>query len=328
MCDFLSQHLSTNSSAVVEYNEVGTCLVLQYHRVASLCFDPLQLAVEPYHFEEQMEYLAENFNVVSMDQMKRHLETSKPFRQRTVAVTFDGGYSDVLYTAKEVLQRYNIFATVFTSSAHITEGGYFWWKELEDFLVANHFKGQVELEIDHQICKWPLVTQLDKFRAYEDLYSILSNKTPSEQRAIIEQLTTNLEFEAEELDNHKTMSAQELRNLEEGGLVTIGGHTHSYVKLSSLPKWQQIEEILRNKNILEEILGHNIEYFSYPFGNDNGYTTETIGILEDIGYSLACSNSYGSVSITGQTSRYELPRVKVGNWNTFTFYRVLRRFFD
>jgi peptidoglycan/xylan/chitin deacetylase (PgdA/CDA1 family) len=186
----------------------------------------------------------------------------------------------------------------------------------------------LELEIDRQIYKWPLVTQLDKFRAYEDLFSILSNKTPSEQEMIIEQLTTSLEFEAEELDNHRTMTAQELRKLEEGGLITIGGHTHSYVKLSSLPKWRQIEEILRNKDILEEILGHNIEYFSYPFGNDHSYTADTIGILEDMGYSLACGNSYGAVSIAGQTNCYELPRVKVGNWNTFTFYRFLRRFFD
>lgn len=328
MRNFLSQDLSTDSRAVAEYNEAGTCLVLQYHRVASLCFDPLQLAVEPYHFEQQMEYLAQNFNVVSMDEMKYHLETSRPFRKRTVAVTFDGGFSDVLYTAKEVLQRYNIFATVFTSSAHIIEGGHFWWKELEDFLVANHFKGQLELEIDRQIHKWPLFTQFDRFRAYEDLYSILSNKTPSEQRTIIEQITTSLDFEAEEFDSHRTMSTQELRKLEEGGLVTIGGHTHSYVKLSSLPKWQQIEEILRNKDILEEISGHNIEYFSYPFGNDNSYTAETTGILENIGFSLACGNSYGAVSIAGETSRYELPRVKVGNWNTFTFYRFLRRFFD
>jgi peptidoglycan/xylan/chitin deacetylase (PgdA/CDA1 family) len=328
MRDFLSHDLSTNLSVVAECNEAGTCLVLQYHRVASLCFDPLQLAVEPYHFEQQMEYLAQNFNVISMDEVKHHLETSRPFRRRTVAVTFDGGYSDVLYTAKEVLQRYNIFATVFTSSAHIIEGGHFWWKELEDFLVANHFRGQLELEIDHQIYKWPLVTQLDKFCAYEDLFSIMSNKTPSEQGTIIEQLTTSLEFEAEELDNHRTMSVQELCKLEEGGLITIGGHTHSYVKLSSLPKWRQIEEILRNKDILEEILGHNIEYFSYPFGNDRSYTSETIGVLENMGYSLACCNSYGTVSATGQTSYYELPRVKVGNWNTFTFYRFLRRFFD
>jgi peptidoglycan/xylan/chitin deacetylase (PgdA/CDA1 family) len=328
MSDFLSQDLSANSHAVAEYSQTGTCLVLQYHRVVSLCFDPLQLAVEPYHFEQQMEYLAQNFNVISMDEMKYHLETSKPFRRRTVAVTFDGGYSDVLYTAKDVIQRYNIFATVFTSSAHIIDGGHFWWEELEDFLIANHSKGQLELEFDHRIYKWPLVSQFDKFRAYEDLYSILSNKTPYEQKSIIEQITSCLELEAEELDCHRTMNSQELTKLEEGGLVTIGGHTHSYVKLSSLPKWQQIEEVLRNKDILEEILGHKIEFFSYPFGKDENYTTCTVGVLENLGYLLACGNSYGTVNITEQISPYLLPRVKVGNWNSFAFHKFLRRFFD
>jgi len=320
--------LSESSSAISGHIGVDTCLVLQYHRVASLCFDPLQLAVEPYHFEEQIEYLAQNFNVISIDEMKHHLETSRPFRERTVVVTFDGGYTDVLYTAKDVLRRFEVFATVFASSSNIIEGGQFWWQELEDFLIANYFEGQLELEIDLELRKWPLVTQLDRFRAYDDLYSILSNKTPSEQRIIVEQITGSLDLQAEELDNHRTMSAQELRKLEEGGLITIGGHTHSYVKLSSLPKWQQIEEILKNKNVLEEVLGHSIKYFSYPFGNDNSYTAETISILEDIGFNLACGNSYGTVSITGQTNRYELPRVKVGDWNPFTFYRFLRRFFD
>jgi peptidoglycan/xylan/chitin deacetylase (PgdA/CDA1 family) len=328
MHDFLSKDLSTSLSAISGHVAIDTCLVLQYHRVASLCFDPLQLAVEPYHFEKQIEYLKQNFNVVSIDEMKHHLETSRPFRERTVVLTFDGGYSDVLYTAKEVLQRFEVFATVFASSANIIEGGHFWWKELEDFLIANHFEGHLELEIDCQLRKWPLVTQFDRFRAFEDLYSILSDKTPSEQRAIVEQIAGSLDLQAEELDSHRTMSAQELRKLDEGGLVTIGGHTHSHVKLSSLPKWRQIEEILRNKDILEEVLGHNIGYFSYPFGNENSYTKATISILEDIGYNLACGNSYGTVSIAGRTSRYELPRVKVGNWNTFTFYRFLKRFFD
>ncbi len=328
MHNFTCKDLSKSSSAISGHIGVDTCLVLQYHRVASLCFDPLQLAVEPYRFEEQIEYLAQNFNVISIDEMKHHLETSRPFRERAVVVTFDGGYTDVLYTAKEVLERFEVFATVFASSANIIEGGQFWWQELEDFIIANRFEGQLELEIDCQLYKWPLVTQLDRFRAYDDLYSILSDKTPSEQRTIIDQITKSLELHAEELDNHRTVNAQELRALTEGGLVTIGGHTHSYVKLSSLSKWQQIEEISKNKNVLEEVLGHNIKYFSYPFGNDNSYTVETISILEDIGFSLACGNSYGTVSVTDQTNRYELPRVKVGNWNPFTFYRFLKRFFD
>jgi peptidoglycan/xylan/chitin deacetylase (PgdA/CDA1 family) len=328
MRDFSPRDISKTSGAATGYVKVDTCLVLQFHRVSSLCFDPLQLAVEPYNFEKQIEYLAQNYNVISIDRMKHHLENSQPFKDKTILLTFDGGYKDVLYTAKQVLQKYEVPAVVFTSTARIIEGGRFWWKELEDFLIANDFGGQLELEIDYTLREWPLKTQLDRFRAYEELYSILSDKTPSEQREIIGQITGSLDLRAEEFDNYGTMSAQELRKIEEGGLITIGGHTHSYVKLSSLPKCEQAVEIWKNKKVLEEITEHDIEYFSYPFSCGSGYTTETIDILENNGFSLACSGSYGTVSVAGQTGRYELPRVKVGNWNVFTFYRFLRRFFD
>jgi peptidoglycan/xylan/chitin deacetylase (PgdA/CDA1 family) len=328
MYDFLPECSSKVSSAVTKSVKADSCLILQYHRVASLCYDPLQLAVEPYNFEKQMEYLAQNCNVISMNRMRHHLESSVPFRDKTVVVTFDGGYKDVLYNGMEVLRRYEVPATIFASTAKIIEGGRFWWKELEDYLIANESQEQLELEIDYKIYRWPLMTQFDRFRAYEDMYSILSGKAPSEQISIIEKITSNLDLRADEFDSYSTMSAQELRKISDGGLVTIGGHTHSYVKLSSLPRFQQAEEIWKNKRVLEEILENDIEYFSYPFHCSDCYTEETISILEDNGFSLACGNSYGTVSITGQANRYELPRVKVGNWNAFTFYRFLRRFFD
>lgn len=304
----------------------NTCLILQYYRVALLCHDPLQLAVEPRKFEKQMEYLANDFNVISMDEMKQHLETATPFREKTVVVTFDGGYADVLYTAKEVLERCEVSATVFAASANIIKGRQFWPNELENFLIANHFQGQLEVEIDDQLYNWPLMNQHDRFRAYDDLYSILSNKTLSEQEAIVEQINRSLDLQAEELDNHRLMGAQELKMLEEGGLITIGGHTHNYVKLSLLPKWEQVEEISKNKDVLEEVLGHCIEYFSYPFGNDDSHTAETINILKDFGFSLACGNCYGTVNLAEEKNYYDLPRVKVGNWNPFTFYRFMKGF--
>ena len=252
MQDFLCKDLSRTSSGISRRIRDDTCLILQYHRVASLCFDPLQLAVEPYNFEGQMEYLARNFNVVSIEELKYHLGTHRPFKEKTVAVTFDGGYADVLYTAKEVLEQFEVPATVFASSVNIIEGGQIWWKALEDFLIANHCEGCLELEIDGEFRTWPVSTQHDRFRAYDDLYSILSNKTPPEQKVILGRIAGSLCLQADEFDDHRTMSAGELRTLAEGGLITIGGHTHSYVKLSSLPKWRQIEQILRNKNILEE----------------------------------------------------------------------------
>jgi hypothetical protein len=42
---------------------------------------------------------------------------------------------------------------------------------------------------------------------------------------------------------------------------------------------------------------------------------------------LAFGSSHGTVIGAKAANRYELPRVKVGNWNPFTFYRFLEGFF-
>ena len=330
MRDFLSENAAKNSLCIKDvsrHTQTDACLILQYHRVALLCHDPLQLAVEPYKFEKQMEYLADSFNVIPVSEIKRHLDSAIPFPRRTVAITFDGGYADVLYTAKEVLEKYGISATVFAASANITEGHQFWWNTLENLLVANGFQCRLELKIDGRMYNRPLTTLRDKFQAYNELYSILADKPPSEQRKIFADITRMIKLRPEELDNHRTMNAAELKELEETGLITVGGHTHNCVKLSALTGRRQVEEISKNKIVLEEVLGHTIEYFSYPFGNDNGFSAETVDILRDLGFSLACGNAYGTVSTVSQTNCYELPRVKVGNWNPFAFYRFLEGFF-
>ncbi|MHC4743203.1 MAG: polysaccharide deacetylase family protein, partial [Planctomycetota bacterium] len=315
-----TENFSTNAA-------LDSCLILQYHRVASLCHDPLQLAVQPHNFERQMEYLAENFDVISTDDMKLHLETSTPFDNNTVVVTFDGGYSDILYTAKEILEEYAIPATVFTSSAGITKDGQLWQSELEDILIAAEPRGNVKIEIDGKCYTLSLRNRREAFRTFDVLYSIMPDMTPPVQRRILSQIRRSLDCQGAEPDPHSVMNSRQLQMLEDGGLITIGGHTHNFAKLSALPKWRQIEELARNKEVLEEALSHPVEYFSYPFGNEDSHTKETAEMLEDIGFTLAFGSSYGTVSAAGETNCYELPRVKVGNWNPFTFYRFLEGFF-
>ncbi|MBN2137735.1 MAG: polysaccharide deacetylase family protein [Sedimentisphaerales bacterium] len=306
---------------------VDTCLILRYHRVDSLCHDPFQLAVMPHNFERQMQYLAENFNVISMDEVKLRLQTAGPFADRSVAVTFDGGYADVLYIAKEVLETYGIFATVFTPSAAIEKPELFWQDRLEDIFIAAAPRGQLEIEIDNQNYILPLETRRDAFRAFDVLCSILSNRTPAVQEKIITQIRQGLNREPLEPDSHRTMDAAELKKLEEGGFITVGGHTHNCVNLAALPAWQQIDQLKTNKSILENTVGHPVEYFSYPVESENSSTAETAHMLENAGFTLACGASYGTVTAAGPMNRYDLPRVKVGNWNPFTFYKFLEGFF-
>jgi len=261
--------------------------------------------------------------------MEQHIRTGTSFQKKTVVVTFDGAYADILYTAKEVLDTCQIPATVFSASSNMMERGKFWWDTLEDFCIANSFQGQLEVEINDQIFRWPLITRQDKFKAYGHLFSILLDSPPSEQRDILGQITQNMDLQADELDMHRTMDAQEVKQLAAGDLITLGGYTHSGARLSSLTEAQQIEEVSKNKCILEEVLGHNIEYFAYPFGNETNSvcSINATDVLQDNGIALACGNAYGMLRLSDKTNCYDLPRVKVGNWNLYTFYSFLERLF-
>jgi hypothetical protein len=101
---------------------------------------------------------------------------------------------------------------------------------------------------------------------------------------------------------------------------------HNCVKLSVLPEWEQVGEIGRNKQTLEEVLGHGIEYFAYPFGDESRPTAATTRILKGFGFTLSCHVSSDTVNVIGAASPYELPRVRIGDWNPFTFYRCLKAF--
>jgi len=311
----------------VECAKTGTCVVLQYHRVASLCHDPLQMGVAPCNFERQMEYLAEGCHVISTDDIRRHLRRGIPFAERTVAITFDIGYRDTLAAVQEVLERLALPATVFVVSTSLLGEQPFWWDLLEDLLIADELNDRLEMEIGGQPQVLPLTTQQERFRAFDRLFSLLAAQTASQRCRSMENLAHQLGLRTGDRDFHPPLRAQEVRELDARRLITIGGHTHHCVRLSALSRAQQMEEIGKNKAVLEEVLGHPIEQFSYPFGQEDSCTPQTANILRDLGFKLAFGGSYGAISTAAGAAPYDVPRVKVGNWNPYTFHKFLEQFF-
>lgn len=84
--------------------------ILYYHRVGPLCDKRGKLTVSPETFYEQMTLLKRlNFDVCSIDDLFK----SERKKRRTIAITFDDGYKDVLKHAVPVLLKYRFNATFF-----------------------------------------------------------------------------------------------------------------------------------------------------------------------------------------------------------------------
>ncbi len=68
----------------------------------------------------------------------------------------------------------------------------------------------------------------------------------------------------------------QVRELDRGGLITIGSHTINHPNLVILTPEQQRVEILGGKLELEKELGHEVTDFAYPYGSFNEISIEVV----------------------------------------------------
>ena len=107
--------------------------VLLYHSVSSgVNFDPSGLfTVHPSIFENQMRILAKS-TYVSFVSLRDGFKTISN-KSLTVAVTFDDGHKDNLYTVASIMRKYRIPFTVFVSTS-LSQNG------VSEFLTAKEIR--------------------------------------------------------------------------------------------------------------------------------------------------------------------------------------------
>ena len=102
------------------------------------------------------------------------------------------------------------------------------------------------------------------------------------------------------------MSADELKELAEDPLCTIGAHTVSHPKLDTLSYEEQYKEISNSKQNLEQMLGHPIQHFSFPHGTHNA---DALTICQKLGFKTVVQ-SWGGPVRRGVSSN-PLPRIEI-----------------
>ncbi len=98
---------------------------------------------------------------------------------------------------------------------------------------------------------------------------------------------------------------EQLREMELGG-VTVESHTLNHRKLEELPDDEIRSELLNSKLVLEENLGHAVEFLAYPTGT---YNLHIASIAKDVGYKGAFTIKYGNVDLG--SNLFALARVPI-----------------
>lgn len=118
--------------------------IVLYHHISTST--PESTSVPPDKFREQMEYLrSDGYNVMALPELLTALQNRQQLPDKTVAITFDDGYSSIFDTAFPLLQEYGFPFTVFINTQPINDHlkGYMTWTQIKamadaDVTIANH----------------------------------------------------------------------------------------------------------------------------------------------------------------------------------------------
>lgn len=316
-------------------------VVLLYHRVRQLDFDPQLLAVTPAHFAEHLEVLSRVAQPMSLRDLVVRLGSGSSATHR-VALTFDDGYADNLHAAGPLLERFAVPATVFVTSGYVDGDREYWWDELERLVFRSRvLPARLRLTIDGLSFgfdldaasaspvivdgNWNVTCAHDptmRHRLYRALFDRL-RPLPSEVRErTLSDLRAWCGLPRRVRDSHRPLSGDELRRLHGHGIVDVGAHTVTHPVLSSLSAPDQAFEIIESKRALEAWIGQPVSSFSYPFGTRRDYTNDAVRAVRESGFEIACANVPGVA--TPRSDRLQLPRVLVRDWDGDTFTKKLR----
>jgi peptidoglycan/xylan/chitin deacetylase (PgdA/CDA1 family) len=326
---------------------VSGALVLLYHRVGELPSDPQLLCVTPEHFAEQLEILRQYTQPISLQHLVRAYHDGH-LPERAVAVTFDDGYLDNLVNAKPLLERYDIPATVFVTTGKLSHRREFWWDELDRILLQpGPLPPTLYLRTNGRDHQWELGEaahySVDAYRHHRS-WNVLGKDTPSprhllylslhrlirplpheEQQRVMDALLAWAGVNPAARPTHRTLSADELLSLVEGGHIEAGAHSMTHPVLSTCTAAVQRAEIQGSKAQLEEMLGRPVSSFAYPYGFRSDYTGQTVSLARQSGFTCACSG-FPDVVWRG-TDRFQLPRHIVFDWLGEEFAKRLERWF-
>lgn len=300
-------------------------VVLLYHRVVDeVADDPSRLCVSAERLADQLDWLAERFQIVPAAEIGR-LAAGRWRGGPLAAITFDDGYVDNLEKALPVLASLELPATVFVTTGPVRRQEPFWWDELAHLVLSDSRLGDYRQWIGPHAQPMRLSTSRGgRQRAYELMHRWLKPLDYGRRRALLAQIRRTVAVPADSAaEPARPMTPAELRRLAASPWIQIGSHTVDHLVLAAQPLDEQRRQIEQSLADLRQWLGQDVELLSYPFGTAEDVGPAAPHLARSAGIRTAFMNHAGPVWPGADPLR--LPRVLVRNWPVDELVHRLQR---
>jgi len=120
-------------------------------------------------------------------------------------------------------------------------------------------------------------------------------------------ITTKYLDQIESSTNRKFITKEHLDELCSDSLCTIGAHTESHPNLRRAKNSK--EEMKKNKEWLESLVGHSVDYIAYPYGKHSSVSKKIQREARQIGFKCAFGTIDAPITDLSSKKLFFLPRI-------------------
>ena len=261
------------------------------------------LKVSPSFLENIIQkYKRKGFHFISLDQLSDIINTGRRPEHPFIAFTIDDGYLDNYTQALPVFERQQVPFTIFVATDFIDKKAILWWDILEDLILKNDsvIFGGNKYQCQTFQEKW------DVFRILREKI-LLFDQTKIEKE--LKEAFSSYDIDWYEPVCRQSMTWEQVKEISQHPLCTIGGHTVSHLALNKLSDQEFRKEIADGVNKLQSATGKPIQHFAYPYGSPNEIGEREYKLISEFNFKTVFTAYGGCITENNKHQITHLPRV-------------------
>lgn len=286
----------------------GRGMILTLHSVAR----PETVAVTPgsvvttHQLDSLLGFIRDqNWDVIALREVPERLRSSA--EQFFVCLTLDDGYADNFCNAVPLFRKYETPYSLFVVTAAVDRVILPFWAMLDELVATND---AIQLEHPkHGLLRFACDTYPRKVTAAATLRAMGWQDHEGMGKAL-RQYCTEHGLSADEMANEFALSWEQLHELGNDKLATIGSHTVHHLQLAKLTDDEAAWEMAASRARLQEALQRPIEEIAYPFGSVPGCCgSREFRMAREVGYQRGVTSQRWNLFESHARDLLALPRI-------------------
>ena len=272
-------------------------------------------------FKQQLDFFADNFHVVTMEQVLAAVYGLHPLPEKALLLTFDDGYIDNFTVAFPLLRERNMQGSFFIPGKTITENVLLDVNKIHFVLASADIDSLVKDVLERMDYYrggkyvyatndelWNIYAKADRFDTKEVIFvkRMLQTALPEELRNIIasEMFVKYVGLPEDKFARELYMNHDQVRLMKQAGMF-IGFHGYDHYWLANLSEDEMQRDIDKGLDALSEFIDRDAWVITYPYGNNS---PAVVSYAKKQGCKLGLTTEVRVAKI-GRDDKFLLPRL-------------------